>query len=103
MGALLSTLNVGLFGCKPYTLFGKRLLPVIRISSSWVTASCNTVATLTGKEIRLIASRPIPRSTNENDAFYAWVGLKDKRVHNKTIVGIAGQDIPCHRTDGFLP
>ena len=43
------------------------------------------------------------RSTNENDAFYAWVALKDKRVHNKAIVGIAGQDIPCRRTDGFLP
>src|SRR3982750_2149777 len=60
MGALFSNLNVGLFGFKPHTLFGRRLLPVICFSSVWVTASFNTVATLTGSEIKLIASRPIP-------------------------------------------
>src|SRR5438046_5755201 len=60
MGALLSTLNAGLLGFKPYTLFGKRLLPVIWTISASVTASCNVVARLSGSEIKLIASRPIP-------------------------------------------
>ena len=43
------------------------------------------------------------RSTNKNDAFYAWVRLKNKRVNNEAIVGIAGKDLSCQVADGFLP
>ena len=67
------------------TLVGKRLLPVICISSAWVTESFNAVVTLTrqgdqaNREPADSAAGHLTsamRSTNKNDAFYAWVALK---------------------------